>query len=301
LLPERKRSAIGGRGSAYAQQVMELTEEQVTAVTAMVTEAGREALSWFRPTNRGSVAARSSAALAVDNKRAGTGGFDPVTEADRSVERIVRDALAAMFPDDAITGEEFGTSGSGRRQWFIDPIDGTRAFVTGRPMWGTLVGLTVDGVPVAGWMHLPVLNETYVGVGHRAFMVFGGSGAGSRETVDIRTATTRDLSEAVVLSTHPSMFAPGVEAERFGELSGEVKMVCFGGDCMNYGVLATGDADLVVENQLASYDIIPLIPIITGAGGVVTDLDGNLPTGGGYVVAAATVDLHRAALDVLTS
>lgn len=261
----------------------------------MIVESSRTALNWFRPTARPDH--DGGAGLVVDNKRAA--GFDPVTEADRSVERLIRDGLAELFPDHAITGEEFGSAGNGRHRWFIDPVDGTRAFVTGQPMWGTLVGLTLDGDPVAGWMHLPVLDETYVGLDGASHLILPADGDGQRAVVPLRTTATTAPSEAMLLSTHPSMFAPGPELDRFEALGEAVKMVRFGGDCMNYGLLASGDADLVVENQLQTYDIMPLIPIITGAGGVVTNLRGDVPLDGGYVVAAATSELHAAALAVL--
>lgn len=277
----------------------ELTDQQIAEVTDLVTEAGTEALAWFRP-QRTSGNGRA-APLVIDNKRDGSGGFDPVTEADRSVEQTIRAALTNLFPDDAITGEEFGTTGSGRRRWFIDPIDGTRAFVSGQPMWGTLVGLVADGDPVAGWMHLPVLNETYVGCGSDAWLYFPGVNSAGRESVKMETTSTARLSEATMLSTDPSMFSPGQQWDRFAALASTVKLLRYSGDCMNYGLVATGDADLVVENQLAPYDIIPLIPIITAAGGVVTDLEGNVPVDGGYVVAAANADLHGAALKFLNA
>ena len=235
--------------------------------------------------------------VAVDNKA--TSGFDPVTEADRAVEQRIRDGLAERFADHAIVGEEYGVTGQGRYRWFIDPVDGTRAFVTGQPMWGTLVGLTMDARPVAGWMHLPVLDETYVGLASGSRLLVVSDGEERRQVLPLATTGTTSLSEAMVLSTDPSMFAPGPEFDRWEALGRVVKMVRYGGDCMNYGLLASGDADLVIENQLQTYDIVPLIPLITGAGGVITDLNGEPPLEGGYVVAAATPDLHAAALEML--
>ncbi len=275
-----------------------LAPDALDKVTRLIVESSRCALDWFRP---GIQPGRSGdPGLAVDNKL--SSGFDPVTEADRAVERLIRDGLADLFPDHAITGEEFGLSGEGRHRWFIDPVDGTRAFVTGQPMWGTLVGLTVDGRPTAGWMHLPVLDETYVGLDTGSHLIrrAGDDGAGGGPVaVPLRTTPTTSAAEAMMLSTDPSMFAPGPERERFEALGESVKMLRYGGDCMNYALLASGDADLVVENQLQTYDILPLIPIITGAGGVVTNLLGEVPLDGGYVVAAATPELHAAALAVL--
>ncbi len=272
-----------------------LSPDQLDAVTRLIVESSRSALDWFRPRIR--PGSHHQDELTVDNKQ--SGGFDPVTEADRAVERLIRDGLSALFPDHAITGEEFGTSGDAAHRWFIDPVDGTRAFVTGQPMWGTLVGLAVDGSPVAGWMHLPVLDETYVGVDGRAHLVLPADSSGDRRAVPLSTGSVTAPSAATLLSTHPSMFAPGPELERFEALGDVVKMVRFGGDCMNYGLLASGDVELVVENQLQTYDIMPLLPIITGAGGVATNLRGEPPLDGGYVVAAATAELHAAALEFL--
>jgi myo-inositol-1(or 4)-monophosphatase len=256
------------------------------ALADMVRQASRSALDWYRrPPSQD-----------VENKSAD--GFDPVTVADRAVEARLRDELRQRFPGHAILGEEFGLEGDGPWQWTIDPIDGTRAFITGQPMWGTLVGLSFERRPLAGWMHVPVLDETFRG------SIVGGSTADGRPGVEavlttsedeqpLAVTTTEALSSAVVLCTHPSMFAAGAEAERFQAVADAARMVRYSGDCVNYGLLAMGLADAVVENQLAPYDIAPLIPIVEGAGGVITDLDGNLPVDGGYVVAAATESLHR--------
>jgi myo-inositol-1(or 4)-monophosphatase len=244
-------------------------------VVDLVRSAGDRSLRWYRSLQ------------SIDNKVAD--GFDPVTEADRVVESELRERLAERFPGHEILGEEFGRSGSGPYRWTIDPIDGTRAFITGQPMWGTLLGFQVDDRPVAGWMHLPVLGETFVG--HRSCRLHTADGV---RTVGVRP--TERLEEAVVLCTHPDMFDPGPEADAFARVARRARMVRYSGDCMNYGLVAMGLADAVVENQLASYDIVPLIPIVEGAGGVVTDLDGNPPIDGGYVVAAATPALHHAIL-----
>ncbi|MEM9564388.1 MAG: inositol monophosphatase family protein [Actinomycetota bacterium] len=247
-------------------------------VTDLVRTAGDLALDWYRTGHH------------VDNKR--SEGFDPVTEADRAIESELRRHLGERFPDHQILGEEFGLSGEGPRRWVIDPIDGTRAFITGQPMWGTLLGFTEGERPVAGWMHVPVLDETFVG--HRDTSLRTADGV---RPIEVRP-TTR-LEDAVVLCTHPTMFAPGQQADAFAEVADRVRMVRYSGDCLNYGLLAMGLADSVIENGLAAYDIVPLIPIIEGAGGVVSDLDGNPPLDGGYVVASATPALHDATLELL--
>lgn len=232
--------------------------------------------------------------VAVDNKS--TDGFDPVTEADRSVERDLRAGLEEIFGDaHQIIGEEYGTSGHGRFAWYLDPIDGTRAFVTGQPMWGTLVGLldTELGKTVAGWMHIPPLQETYIAAGAGSTKRLGPMGAAA-----ISTSSVTELCDATLLSTDPRMFAEH-QAGAFERLSSTVRLTRFSGDCVNYALLAEGGADLVVENGLEPYDVMALIPIVTQAGGVITNLDGEEPIAGGYVVAAATPELHKAALDFL--
>lgn len=255
----------------------------VDEVADLVQAAGRLSLQWYRNLDH------------IENKRetAGADGYDPVTEADRAVERALRDGLAQRFPDHAITGEEYGTSGDGPYRWVIDPIDGTRAFITGQPMWGTLLGLQVHGEPVAGWMYQPVLDETYIGHGATTLRT-------QTATKTISVSTTTSVDQAVLFSTDPgTMFEPGAQAEGYARVADRAKLVRFSGDCVNYGLLALGLVDLVIENQLQDYDILPLIPIIQGAGGIVTDLDGNLPVNGGFVVAAATPQLHAETMALL--
>ncbi len=279
----------------------------------MVRAASRLSLDWYR-------SARHQRD-AVQNKNADDGrppgndsAYDPVTEADRLVERRLRDEIEQRYPDHGIIGEEFGSQpGSSRYSWIIDPIDGTRAFIVGQPMWGTLVGLLDDGRPVGGWMHVPCLDESYVGlVGgpqptafHR---VHGLSPLGSdgqpegRLTGDrpLAVSPTTVLVDAIMASTHPDMFDDEQMGIGYASLRSAVRMTRFGGDCLNYGLLAAGLVDLVVENGLAAYDIAPLVPVIQAAGGVVTTVEGDSAAGGGFVVAAATSALHEAALEHLS-
>lgn len=271
-----------------------LDRSAVADATRAVRDAGRLSLRWYRTVSHRQAANK--------NEPAGRTGFDPVTEADRAVEEAVRAWLTDRYPDHGIVGEELGRSeGLGSEyDWIIDPIDGTRAFITGQPMWGTLVGLRRAGVPVAGWMYLPVLDESYVAVhdpetgDRQAYLIEhrneadDGSATGDGP-VPLQVSATTRLSDAVVLSTHPTMFAPGDEADAFAAVADSAKMVRYSGDCVNYGLLAMGLADLVIENQLADYDIMPLLPLITAAGGTVTY------RAGGFVIAAATAELHDAA------
>ncbi len=261
-------------------------DSKLARLTEEFVAASRTSLDWFgRP-------------IDVANKV--DVGFDPVTLADRSVEDSLRTVINEHFPEHDVLGEEGGlvkgrlSAGSSSPltcDWIIDPIDGTRAFITGRPMWGSLIGLRVDGVPVAGWMHLPVLDQTFVGFNGRTMLTANGV------TTPISTSSTTSIDEAVLFSTHPAMFT-GRDAEMFSRVESTAKLSRWDGDCANYGLLAAGFGDLVIENQLQPYDILPLIPIIEGAGGVITDLNGSAVTGG-WAVAAANATLHERALELL--
>ena len=223
----------------------------------------------------------------------GRGGFDPVTEADRGVEARIRARIGDRFPDHGIVGEEYGTTaGSSGWSWIIDPIDGTRAFIMGLPVWGCLLGLLRDGEPVAGLMHQPVLGETFAGNGTDAWIVRGG------ERRPLRVRADAAVEDAVLVATHPEMFdAEGLA--RYEALAARVRLMRYGGDCYNYCLLAHGFVDVVVEDRLKPYDIQPLVPIVRGAGGVVTDRAGQTPRGGVLVVAAANAELHRQVLDAM--
>ena len=260
--------------------VIDLAE--VTAVIEpLLDEAAALALRWFRRD------------LGVHDK-GGAKGYDPVTEVDRGIETLLRDGLLARFPDHAVVGEEHGTIGpaDARATWIIDPIDGTRAFISGLPEWGTLVGLRVDGTPVAGWAEIPFLGER--------FSASGGEGWFARqgERRPLRARANATLGDAVLRATHHAVFSAD-EYAAFTRLAKQVRLQRWGGDCYSYCLLALGLVDLVVESSLQAYDIVPLIPIIEAAGGIVTDLEGNAPLSGGMVVAAANPELHASAVAVL--
>jgi histidinol phosphatase-like enzyme (inositol monophosphatase family) len=229
--------------------------------------------------------------ITVENK--GGSAFDPVTNADRAIERVLRAAIVDRYPDHGIVAEEEGErAGRGEYTWYIDPIDGTRAFMTGSPLWGTLIGLTRGAQPLFGVLVQPVLEELFFGGPNGSWLIK----ADRRERLRRRACTA--LDQAVLASTHPDMFA-GAGLAAFNALAGRCLMHRFGGDCYNYAMLAAGFIDLVVEGQLKPFDIVPLLPILEGAGCVVTDWRGDKPLKGGYVVAAATPELHAAALALL--
>ena len=229
---------------------------------------------------------------AVSNKL--RGGFDPVTEGDRAAERAMRALIERRFPRHGIVGEEFGTTIGDDWTWVLDPIDGTRAFVSGLPVWGTLIGLLHDGRPRAGLMAQPFTGERFWCAGNGAF--------GSWRGGERRLATSRvgDLAQATLMTTDPRLFGVG-ERTAFERVEGAVRLSRYGCDCYAYAMVAAGEIGLVIESGLQTYDIAALIPIIEGAGGVVTDWQGASAARGGRVVAAANDALHEQALGLLNA
>jgi len=231
--------------------------------------------------------------LAVKNK-AVRSGFDPVTAADRAAERAVRKAVVQRFPSHGVVGEEYGAiAGEGRYSWVVDPIDGTRAFITGSPLWGTLIGLLDGGVPALGLMSQPFTGERFWSQGRQAFWRRA-DGKARR----IRTRACARLADAILTATHPDMFAAPADAARFEALRSRVRMTRYGGDCYAYCLLAAGCIDLIVEAGLQTYDIAPLVPIIEAAGGVVTTWEGGSALNGGRIVAAGDRRVHAEALAI---
>lgn len=226
----------------------------------------------------------------VDNKL--DGAFDPVTEADREAEKAIRAAIAAEYPGHAILGEEGGSSGEGPMQWVIDPIDGTRSFISGIPLWGTLVGFLVEGRARLGLMSQPFTGERFWADGTASFR----ADRSGRESN--RTRRTLRIEAATLFTTSPRLFEGGLR-ERFEALEARARLTRFGADCYAFAMLACGQADLVVEAGLKPYDIAALIPIVEQAGGVVTTLAGGRAEGGGDILASATPELHERALAVL--
>ena len=234
------------------------------------------------------------APLDVTNKAAS--GFDPVTEADKAAERIIAEAVSARWPDHGFVGEEYGTTRpEARLRWVVDPIDGTRAFIMGWPMWGTLIGLLDGATPVLGMMDQPFTRERYWSAGTASYMRVG-----DEAPKPIKTRACPKLSEATLSTTHPDLFEDGIETANFARLKSQVRMTRYGGDCYGYCLLAAGFADLVVEAGLKPFDIVALIPIIENAGGRITTWDGKPATQGGRIVAAGDPRLHEQAVRALS-
>ena len=230
--------------------------------------------------------------------------LSPVTIADQQVETALRDVIQAAFPDDAIQGEEFGSAtinAAGRFCWVIDPIDGTKAFISGKPVFGTLVGLTDQGVPLAGMIDMPVLDETYIGhlIGHNPADQPPQSACRMNAAM-VRPSPCQTLATARLATTSPlALSATGLTG--FNHLAAQAALTNYGGDCHNYALLAAGHIDLVMEDSLAPHDMIAVVAVMQAAGAVVTDTAGQPIRLGqsSSILAAATADLHAAALTVL--
>lgn len=250
-------------------------------VDDLATVSGTAILPFFR-----------TAIAASDKNKGGT--FDPVTEADRAGEAAMRQMIKRVFPSHGIHGEEYGVEGGEREfVWVLDPIDGTKAFIAGLPTWGTLIGLKRHGTPCYGMMHQPFTRERFYGDGGSA--AWRGPTGSSRP---LRTRPCASLKDATVSATSPRMFA-GADLDAFLRVEAEARLTRFGYDCYGFCMLAAGHIDLIVESGLQPYDIVALVPIIEGAGGVVTTWTGGPPSEGGAIVASGDKRLHEAALKLL--
>ena len=237
--------------------------------------------------------------LRVHDKSVGErGAFDPVTDADRAAEFAIRQVLADGAPDIGFVGEESGPDRdaavtSSLPAWIVDPIDGTRAFIAGVPVWGTLIALRDGGEPVFGLLDQPPLRDRYAAHAGRATC--------TRDGVVTTLSTRRgvDLPSAVLCCTTPDMFTTQALRAAFERLCARVPIVRYGTDCHGYAMLASGHVDLVVEADLSPWDVQALMPIVRAAGGVMSDWQGRDPSAGGAVIAAADRTLHERALTVL--
>lgn len=227
--------------------------------------------------------------------KGGAFGFDPVTKADRAAEKAIAKLIRARAPEHGVVGEEFGSErADASYRWVVDPIDGTRSFIIGAPMWGTLIGLMRDGVPVLGVMDQPFTGERFWS-GRRGAHWQGREGKPRR----MRTRQCAQVKDAILMTTSPDLLAPGVETEAFLRVKRQARMTRYGGDCYAYCLLAAGFVDLVIEAGLKSYDIAALIPIVERAGGRITTWSGEPAAQGGRVVACGDPALHGKVLKLL--
>lgn len=257
-----------------------LAEELIGTAHALADAARAEVLPFFR-----------QAGLSAENKLAT--GFDPVTAADTAAERAMRAVLAERRPDDAIFGEEYGKSdGTSGLTWVLDPIDGTRGFLSGTPTWGVLIAASDETGPRFGIIDQPYTGERFIGGFGRA------EWHGPRGQASCVTRTTAGLDEAILFTTFPEV-GSAQERAGFEAVRDRVKLTRYGMDCYAYALLAAGQIDLVIEAGLNAYDIQAPIAVIEAAGGVVTDWQGGPVHGGGRAVAAANATLHAQALEIL--
>jgi len=238
--------------------------------------------------------------IAVESKA----DASPVTMADRAAEQAMRTLVQQTFPAHGVFGEEAGLElGEGEYVWVIDPIDGTKSFITGKPLFGTLIALCRNGTPVLGVIDQPVLKERWIGVrtDEGAQTTFNGE--------RVRTRPCEVVEDAYMYSTTPLMFE-GASAPPYEALRDRVRVPLYGCDCYAYGLLASGHCDLVCEADLKPYDFMALVPVVEGAGGVFSDWTGNAlrwdarsdATDGAWEVLAAGDPLaHAQALEVLQS
>ena len=275
LTDPRRRAYRGGNRETQMSDTIDL--DAAAGFAAELADAARPiALRWFRTP------------LDIERK----GDESPVTIADRAIEDELRARIRAAYPDHAILGEERGQEGSGRYTWVIDPIDGTKSFITGLPLFGTLIALADAGRPVLGVIDAPATGERWVGTA--AGTSFGNAPA--------RASGCRSLAEARLYTTSPDFF-DAATWPRYDALSRRAAFRRFGGDCYPYGLLASGHCDLVIEASLQPYDFMALAPVVEGAGGVITDWEGRPLTiaSGPRVIAAATRELLDEVLGLLNA
>ncbi len=246
----------------------------------LATVSGETILPFFRTS------------LSIDNKSVGH-DFDPVTEADRAAEAVMRRLIKASFPQHGIVGEEFGSEREDAEYvWVLDPIDGTKSFIAGFPIWGTLIALLHQGTPVFGMMHQPFIGERFSGDSGSAHY----QGPSNQRKLAVRRCSS--LRDATMYTTSP-LLMNNADRAAFDRVGEGVRLNRYGGDCYSYCMLAAGHLDLVIETELKPHDIAALIPIITGAGGIVTTWEGKPAQGGGRIIAAGDPRVHEAAIRLL--
>lgn len=263
------------------RQIDTKTQADLLRVANLLADVARpETLRYFR-----------KADLSPENKD--KQGYDPVTVADKAAEKAMRAVLAKERPMDAIIGEEFGTtSGASGLTWVLDPIDGTRGYVSGTPTWGILIAVSDETGPLLGIIDQPYINERFVGGFGHAMMT------GPMGEQPLACRTSAGISQARLLTTFPEV-GSAIEQKAFRKVAEQVQLTRYGMDCYGYALLAAGQVDLVIEAGLQTYDIQAPIAVIKAAGGIVSNWQGGAAHHGGRVLAAANRDIHTLALSIL--
>jgi myo-inositol-1(or 4)-monophosphatase len=221
--------------------------------------------------------------------------FDPVTEADKGGERAIRAIIDRERPDDAILGEEYGEKpGTSGLRWVLDPVDGTRAFITGRHEWGSLIALEKDDVPVLGILDQPVLGERFIGVNGRSHLVQDGA----RTPLKVRECA--HVKDAVLCATDPSAYMTPDQQAAFARVSDVARLTRYHGDCYIFAMLAMGFIDVIVEGAFKRWDVAALFPLVQGAGGVITNWQGQPWRDGDPLLASGDAQLHKSVVELLS-
>ena len=248
--------------------------------TALAEAAALEIMPFFRQP------------VAVDVKAGEV--WDPVTEADRAGERVMRAMIEQRYPDHGILGEEYGEKPARSvYTWVLDPVDGTRAFICGMPTWATLIGLNYEGEPKVGVMNQPHAGDMFIGQPGGAWLQSHGV------LRPIRVRKGRPLAEATLTTTAPELYRTAAEKAALQRLSGATRLTRYGGDAYFFCLLAAGYIDIAIDARMQAYDIAPLLPIITGAGGLACTWERGNPAQGGDIVSASTPELLEAALRLI--
>ena len=222
--------------------------------------------------------------------------FDPVTEADKGAEKAIRAIIKRERPADGILGEEFGEeAGTNGLRWVLDPVDGTRGFITGRHEWGSLIALEIDTHPVLGILDQPILGERFVGVNGTAFLHT------KESRTPLHTRACARLADAILCATHPDAYFAQGEQAAFRRVEREVRMTRWGGDCYLFAALALGFVDIIVESTFHRWDVAALIPIVEGAGGVISNWRGGDCSAGGQILATGDARLHAQVVELLNT
>ena len=219
--------------------------------------------------------------------------FDPVTAADIGVQKKINTLINNQFPDHSILGEEDSIIKNSEYEWCIDPIDGTKSYIQGVPLWGTLISLSKNNKIVLGIADIPALDERYIGHSNLSYKVIK-----NKKTL-LKVRNTKKLSESILNTTSPYVFANKSDQKSFERLSKKVKSTRLGGDCYSYCLLADGLVDIVVESGLKPWDIRALVPIINNAGGIINTWESESVAGGGRIIAATNKELFRKSQKVL--